>query len=315
MSRAAFPTAPLHAELALGPEGGAAFWLTASDGVRIRAGVWPVGEKGTVLLFPGRTEYIEKYGLGAADLRARGYATVVIDWRGQGLADRLLPDRMLGHVARFQDYQLDVQAVVAMAQQLGLPEPYYLMSHSMGGAIALRSLILGLPVKAAVFSAPMWGIAMKAWMRPFAQPIAQMSGWLRQSHRLAPSTSGKSYILEAEFGGNVLTTDPEMWRYMKRQMTERPELALAGPSIAWLYTALAECRDLALTPSPAYPALTVLGTAEKVVDVAPIHLRMARWRGGRLSMYQGAEHEVLMETPLHRTRFYDEAAALFDAHR
>jgi len=44
--------------------------------------------KGTVLLFPGRTEYIEKYGPAAADFLARGFATVVIDWRGQGLADR-----------------------------------------------------------------------------------------------------------------------------------------------------------------------------------------------------------------------------------
>ena len=315
MSVSGPPPAPLHAEMALGPEGGAAYWLTASDGVRIRAGVWPTGEKGTVLLFPGRTEYVEKYGLGAADLRARGYATVVIDWRGQGLADRLLPDRMLGHVAQFQDYQRDVQAVLQLAQRLGLPEPYYLISHSMGGAIALRSLMQGLPVKAAVFSAPMWGIAMKAWLRPFVPQVTRVSGWLGQANRLAPSTSAKSYVLETGFGGNVLTTDPEMWQYMKRQMVERPELALGGPSIAWLATALAECRDLALRPSPDYPALTALGTAEKVVDVAPIHLRMARWRGGRLALYERAEHEVPMETPMHRTRFYDEAAALFDAHR
>nr|WP_205518739.1 alpha/beta hydrolase [Pseudotabrizicola algicola] len=289
--------------------------MTTVDGVRIRAGVWPVGEKGTVLLFPGRTEYVEKYGMGAADLAARGYATVVVDWRGQGLADRLLPDRMLGHVGQFHDYQLDVQAVLDMARRLGLPEPYYLMSHSMGGAIALRALMHGLPVKAAVFSAPMWGIAMAAWMRPFAQPIAQISGLLGLSHRLAPSTSNKNYILDVGFGGNVLTTDPEMWRYMKRQMTERPELALGGPSLAWVYTALMECRDLSLAPSPDYPALTVLGSAEKVVDVAPIHLRMARWRNGRLDMYHGAEHEVPMEALAHRTRFYDDAAALFDAHR
>ncbi|MDR7123875.1 alpha/beta hydrolase [Pseudotabrizicola sp. 4114] len=315
MSQTTFPTAPFYADLALGPEGGEAFWLTTTDGLRIRAGVWPVGEKGTVLLFPGRTEYVEKYGLAAADLQARGYATVAIDWRGQGLADRMLPDRMMGHVTRFQDYQLDVQAVLELARGLGLPEPYYLLSHSMGGAIALRSLMRGLPVKAASFSAPMWGIAMAAWMRPFAQPIAQMSGWFGQAHRFAPSTTGKSYIMEAEFAGNVLTTDPEMWQYMKRQVTARPELALAGPSMGWLHAALVECRDMALAPAPDMPALTALGTAEKVVDTGPVYLRMAGWRNGRLELFQGAEHEVPMETPAHRGRFYDLTAALFDQHR
>ena len=315
MTQSPFQTAPLYADLGLGPEGGEAFWLTTADGIRIRAGVWPVGDKGTVLLFPGRTEYIEKYGMAAGDLQARGYATVCIDWRGQGLADRLLPDRMLGHVAQFQDYQLDVQAVLDLARGLGLPEPYYLLSHSMGGAIALRSLLRGLPVKAAVFSAPMWGIAMAAWMRPFAQPIAQVSKWLGQAHRLAPSTSDKSYVLEADFGGNVLTSNPEMWRYMKRQVTERPELALAGPSLAWLSTALAECHEMALAPAPDYPVLTAIGTAEKVVDVTAVHLRMAGWRRGRLEFFVGAEHEIPMETAAHRKRFFDLTAELFDAQR
>ena len=311
MTHPTFQTAPLYADLALGPEGGEAFWLSTEDNLRIRAGVWPVGAKGTVLLFPGRTEYVEKYGLAAGDLQARGFATVVIDWRGQGLADRLLPDRMMGHVGAFQDYQKDVEAVLTLAKALGLPEPYYLLAHSMGGAIALRSLMRGLPVKAVSFSAPMWGIAMAAWMRPFAQHVAQVSGWFGQAHRFAPSTTDKCYVADAEFGGNVLTTDPDMWRYMKRQVTERPELALAGPSMAWLFTALEECQALSLAPAPDYPALTALGTLEKVVDTAPIHLRMAGWRNGRLELFHGAEHEVPMESAAHRTRFFDLSAELF----
>ena len=315
MSGSSFPLAPLYANLAQGPEGGEAFWLTCQDGVRIRVAVWPVGSKGTVLLFPGRTEYAEKYGMAAVDLATRGYATIAIDWRGQGLADRLLPDRMVGHVGHFRDYQQDVQASLALARSLGLPEPFYLMSHSMGGAIALRALVEGLPVKAASFSAPMWGIAMAAWMRPLAGVVTQMSEWFGQTHRFAPGTSDKSYVAEADFGGNVLTTDPDMWRYMKWQVSERPELALAGPSIGWLHAALDECHALSLCPAPAYPALTALGTAEKVVDVAPIHLRMAGWRGGRLEMFSGAEHEVPMETPAHRARFFDLSAELFDSHR
>lgn len=315
MSQTAQQTAPLFRDIADGPDHGEAFWLTTSDGVRLRSGVWGKGQKGTVLLFPGRTEYVEKYGRAAADLAARGYATLVIDWRGQGLADRSLANRDVGHVEDFLHYQLDVDANLALAGSLGLPEPYYLMAHSMGGCIGLRALVNGLPVKAASFSAPMWGISIAAWMRPVAQIISQMSGWVGLSHRFAPGTSDTSYVAEADFGGNVLTTDPEMWRYMKHQITQRPELALAGPSLGWLREALSECHALSLAPSPSVPAITALGTAEKVVDPGPIHLRMARWRGGRLDMYQGAEHEVLMETPAHRDRFFDSSAELFGANR
>lgn len=305
--------APFFADIADGPEGGAAWWLNAG-GVRIRAAVWPDGAAGTVLLFPGRTEYAEKYGCAANDLRARGYATVAIDWRGQGLADRPLADRMLGHVNAFTDYQHDVQAVLRLVDQLDLPKPLYLMGHSMGGCIGLRALMRGLPVRAAVFSAPMWGIAMAAWMRPVAQAVSMMSGWIGQAHRLAPGTSSQTYLLEAGFAGNVLTSDPEMWMYMKAQLTQRPELALAGPSLGWLHQALAECNALSLMPAPDVPCTTWLGTAERVVDPAPVHLRMAGWRSGRLEMVSGAEHEIMMETPARRATFFDGAAQLFRAN-
>lgn len=315
MSAHSFPAAPFFAEVADGPANGSAFWLTAEDGVRLRSAVWAGGQKGTVLLFPGRTEYAEKYGRAARDLQDRGYSTLAIDWRGQGLADRPLPDRSVGHVEDFSEYQRDVLVNVALARHLGLPEPYYLLAHSMGGCIGLRALMNGLPVRAAVFSAPMWGISIAAWMRPLAHLIAQVSGWVGQSHRFAPGTSDVSYVAEAEFGGNVLTTDPEMWRYMKRQIVERPELALAGPSIGWLKAALAECHSLSLAPSPDVATITALGTAEKVVDPGPIHLRMGRWRGGRLDLYPGAEHEVIMEGQAIRQRFFDNLAELFDAER
>lgn len=309
------PTAPFFADLADGPAGGRAVWLTASDGVRIRAGLWGGGTKGTVFLFPGRTEYIEKYGRAAADLLARGYSTLAVDWRGQGLADRAYADRLVGHVGHFSEFQRDVDALLAFADSEGLPRPYYLLCHSMGGCIGLRSLVRGLPFRAATFSAPMWGISMAAWMRPLATLLGRLAGPLRQSHRYAPSTGGQTYVLSVPFQGNVLTTDPDMWDYMRRQVAEVPDLALGGPSLGWLNAALQECGALSALPAPPVPVVTALGTAEKVVDVAPIHLRMSGWQGGRLDLYPGAEHEVPMETPAHRTRFYDEAARLFDTYR
>ena len=36
--------------------------MTASDGVRLRAVAWRGGGQGTAVIFPGRTEFAEKYG-------------------------------------------------------------------------------------------------------------------------------------------------------------------------------------------------------------------------------------------------------------
>lgn len=307
--------APFHAVLADGPTGGFARWLQASDGVQIRAGYWPKdGAKGTVFLLPGRTEYIEKYGRAAADLAQRGYGTVTVDWRGQGLADRPLDTPMTGHVGDFAEYQLDMAALLTFAQNESLPRPWFLMAHSMGGCIGLRSLMGAHPFAAAAFSAPMWGILIAAWMRPMAVALSTASRWLNFDDRLVPGTKDTTYVLNSPFLANSLTTDPEMWDYMRQQALACPDLVLAGPSLGWLQAALTECHALSLMPSPDLAVVTALGLQERIVDTGPIHARMARWPKGKLSMYPGSEHEVMMERPDTRARFFDEACALFDLH-
>jgi lysophospholipase len=307
--------APFFADLADGPPGGAALWFHATDGVRLRAGYWPGGAKGTVLLIPGRTEYIEKYGPAAGDLAARGYATLCIDVRGQGLADRLMDDPLKGHVAGFADYQLDMQALLALARQIGCVEPFFLLSHSMGGAIGLRSLLAGMPLRAAAFSAPMWGVQVPIVTRPFAHHIARIMTVIGRGLTYAPTTGAVPYVQRVGFAGNTLTTDRGMWDTMVAHLAAQPMLSLGGPTVTWLEAAFAECRDLARMPSPTIPCYCAVGTGERIVAVQPIKHRMARWPGGTLDIFPGAEHEVMMERPATRKRFFDAVAALFDANR
>jgi len=185
-------SAPFFHEIACGPEGGHAQWRITQDGVRIRVGHWPAETgtaKGTVLLFPGRTENIEKYGPTAGKLTAGGYSVATVDWRGQGLADRLLPDPRPGHVEMFTDYQYDVQAVIDYATELKLPKPWVLLAHSMGGAIGLRAVMDGLPVAACCFSAPMWGIGISPPLRVVAIALtlagAGQSKWMMSASFIA----------------------------------------------------------------------------------------------------------------------------------
>ncbi len=307
--------APFFAEVADAPEGATCVWLKTSDGVRIRAAHWRGGDKGTVLLFPGRTEYIEKYGPAAGEFAARGYSMVSLDWRGQGIADRLLEDRAPGHVDRFSDYQHDVAALMDFVSAESLPKPWFVIGHSMGGCIGLRAIYDGLPVNAATFSAPMWGIKMQAILRPVAWTLSTIAPLFGQGHRLVPSTSATTYVLDADFEGNVLTRNREMFDFMRRQLIAHPELAIGGPTLRWLHEALCETRALSRMPSPALPCLTVLGAEERIVHSEAIHERMAHWPGSEFDLVGSAEHELMMEGPETRKKFFDRAAALFDTSR
>ena len=218
---------------------------------------------------------------------------------------------MVGHVGDFAEFQTDMAALIAFATKRALPQPWVMLAHSMGGCIGLRSLMSGMPFRAAVFSAPMWGLLMAGWMRPAASVLATTSRWFSFDGRYAPGTGPLSYVTSAPFVGNSLTTDAEMWDYMRLQVLGQPGLALGGPSLGWLKAAMVETAALARMRAPDYPVICGLGTQERIVDVRPVLTRMADWPGGRLDMYRGAEHEVLMERPATRAAFLARAVALF----
>src|SRR5258707_12652544 len=92
------------------PEEGVTGPLKTRDGVSLRFARWapPPGRKGTVCLFQGRAEFIEKYFETVRDLRARGFAVATLDWRGQGLSERKLKNSRKGYVRNFDQYELDL---------------------------------------------------------------------------------------------------------------------------------------------------------------------------------------------------------------
>ncbi|WP_373636563.1 alpha/beta fold hydrolase [Yoonia sp. BS5-3] len=281
--------------------------------MRIRVAHWTVPHaKGTVLIFPGRTEFIEKYGKTATELAKRGYASLAIDWRGQGIADRMTPNRAIGHVGHFTDYQYDVDAALAHAQALNLPRPYFLIAHSMGGCIGLRALTRGLDVNAAMFSAPMWGIQMSPALRPVAWGLSAMSRSLGFDHTLAPGQSEEFYVLRSTAEDNTLTSDALMFKFLQKQLEKHPDLGLGGPSLRWLNMSLMEMHQLSNVPAPNLPCVTFLGTEEVIVDPGRIRDRMAKWPNGTLRVIKDGRHEMLMDNPAMRQMIFDETATLFD---
>lgn len=311
----AHEAAPFHQLPGVDERPADAFWITAEDGLRLRLALWRSDDdrpRGTVLLFPGRTEYVEKYSPIAHRLTASGYDVLAIDWRGQGMSDRLQEDPRPGHVGEFSDYQRDVVEMVVAAGDLELPRPWHLLAHSMGGCIGLAALMNDLPVETAVFSAPMWGINLRTLPQGIAVGIAYLAGRLGRGGRAAPGSGASgSYMLDECFTDNLLTTDPAEWCRMLREAAAWPDLTIGGASYDWVGKALNECSRLTRLDSPDLPMTVSLGSQERVVSPSAIRDRAARWPGARLLEIEGARHEVMMDNAARRDTFLTAAISRF----
>jgi len=79
----------------------------------------------------------------------------------------------------------------------------------------------------------------------------------------------------------------------------------------WLAAALREMAALDALPSPGLPAICGLGTGDKIISQKAIRDRMAQWHNAKLTEYDSALHELLMERPVVRDDFLAQCIALF----
>jgi len=112
------------------------FQLQAAEGVGLAGQAWmPPAPRALMVIVHGIAEHSGRYAFLAERANARGLGVVSVDLRGHGHS----PGER-SWVERFDDYLLDVDALLAKAQELAAGRPVFLMGHSMGGAIALRWL-------------------------------------------------------------------------------------------------------------------------------------------------------------------------------
>ena len=287
--------------------------ITTPDGVELRVARWasPADSKGTVCVFTGRGEFIEKYFETVRDLRRRGFAVAVMDWRGQGRSSRQLSDPRKGHVASFAEFETDVETFMHLVVLPDCPPPYYTLAHSMGGAVMLR----------VAHSGKRWFERMVLVAPLIDLPYARSSLLLRILIRtLRRAGFGASYVpgsnidlmRESGFAGNPLTSDPLRYARNAAIFEQYPTVGTGSPTVAWLDAAFETIIEFRIPDYPSRidrPVLMLAADGDTVVSGAAIQEFAARLPAGSHRVIEGARHEILQEQDGYRAQFW----AAFDA--
>lgn len=271
----------------------------------------PPNPRALVVIFPGLSEYVEKYFETANDLVARGFAVACLDWREQGLSWRP-KNRDRRHHDDFIDDVLDAQA---MADALPLPHlPRVLLAHSMGGNIGLRVLRKN-PGRfaCAVMTAPMLGLPVpERCLRALTAFFHAI--WLDKAY-LPGHGPWKQSAFDENL--NILTTDPARRAMQAHWMENEKNLRMGGLTVGWLRAALASIRlvqGTGFAPFVRTPLLVLTAGQEKVVSNAATRALTARIAGAELHEIPGSLHEILMERDEYRNQFWTHFDAFVDKH-
>lgn len=296
------------------PIGARAGHVDTPDGVTLRYALFePVRRpaQGTVMLVGGRAESIEKYYETVRALQGRGFYVVSFDWRGQGLSERIARDPALGHAETFEDYVVDLETVMTRVMLPDCRAPFFLLTHSMGGLIALLAgpRING-RFKRMVLTGPLLafgsGLALPQRWIAWAAATAAFLG-LGRMH-----ATTRREIQPYPFIGNLLTSDQQRFARWQAMTAAHPQLALAGPSFGWLHAAtraMDKVRDPALMAAQTVPTLFVTAGADRLVDSDLVEAYAHALRTGAHLPVSGARHEILMERDTIREPFW----SAFDA--
>ena len=289
------------------PQGALVHQLRTRDGRRLRAATFPCPEpaRGTVAVFQGHNEFIEKYFETITDLHKRGFDVVSLDWRGQAGSERELDDPRKGHIDDFSQYQRDLEVFVTEVLS-PRPQPWFALAHSMGGAILLDTAHAGRPpFERLVVTAPMIDLGNlrfphgARWLADTLDMLG-MGGWY------IPGGHGASFM-EKPFEGNLLTTDPARFARNARIVAKAEELVIGDPTIGWVNAAF---RLMKRFEAPEYarrirtPVLNIAAGREAIVSNAAIERFVQNLNTGALVMVAGAKHEILMERDELRDQFW-----------
>ncbi|MBO4501040.1 MAG: alpha/beta hydrolase, partial [Clostridia bacterium] len=163
-----------------------------------------------------------------------------------GRSFRLVPDKTLTHIERFEQYVEDFEDVLDATEDM--IRPYYLFAHSMGGAVAAMYLEKGGDVfEKAVLSSPM--IAPARGGLPLFVPKLICRTAILFGKKKKRIYVAKPYPGKEEFETSC-STCVERFSYYEKIKRETEDFQNYSPTYAWLLESLKVTKKLLAKDAP-----------------------------------------------------------------
>jgi len=286
-------------------------FIASRDGKRLRVATSDAAPeskpRGVCVLLDGQTEFLEKYDEVIAELRTRGFAVAILDWRGQGGSARALANPLKAHIGDFAEYDEDLSTFLEKVVRPMSDKPPIALAHSMGGHVLMR-MLHDRPnaFAAAVMTAPMLRAQTRGYPAWLARAMCRLENAIGNSTQWVWGMD-KRDPLGMEFEANLVNSDRTRFARAGAMVAAQSDIRLAGPTWGWLEAAY---RSMARVMAPGYaeaiatPVLILGAGRDRIVDTAAEREFARRLPHGTYVEFADAEHEIMMERDSIRTRFW-----------
>ncbi len=250
--------------------------------------------QGTVVIVHGFTENADKFSELIHSLLTVGYSVIAYDQRGHGRSWRApgLAEGSVTHVDDFDEYVRDLEIVVDRLLS-GMPRPWFLFAHSMGGAVsALYLQRHGGVFARAALCAPMIEPNLSGLPMAAARMMcggARLLGRSKKRIFVSRPYSGPENFATSAASGK------ERFDWYDAVKASTPAFQNNGPTYGWTEQALRANRMLLAEGAvEKIDAPVRVFTAEKDGSVMPGAQKafVARLRDGQRILVKGARHEI-----------------------
>lgn len=268
----------------------------------------PAGYTAWVVICHGFCESIPRYAEVIWYFLREGYAVAIPEHQGHGRSARKVEQTWLTHVERFDDYAEDFTCFL---EQIVFPTagemPVYLFAHSMGGAVALRTLerTPGLPFRKLVLSSPM--IAPRTGGLPKWLTLAITRFFILLGKGDACLFNQKAYTGQDDFGSDwCCSTSRPRYAWVQKLVAEQPELQNCSATYRWLQEAvLITDKILAEAGKITLPTLLCQAGKDTMVFPEPQDEFLRRIPNGRKAVFPEAKHETFRCDDATVERFFE----------
>ena len=270
--------------------------VAGADGKKLFVSVFPSeGKKGTVIIHHGFTESVEKFSEVIYALNQAGYTVGMHEARGHGRSytdpgvDKASGDT---YVAHFDDYVEDLHALMGTVYR-DLPRPYFLLCHSMGGAVGALYLEKYPGVfEKAVLSSPMIAPSTYGIPKPVVMMICTtMTAVGKGKNRIMMS---KGYTGHEDFATSATTSKARFDWYDDMKYAVK-EFQNSSPTFCWTKESVRVTNRI-LKPGEvekiSIPVLVLQAPEDQSVLVEPMDRFAQRLKYGKIERFEGAKHEI-----------------------